>query len=109
MPMSTVQSCPSQSLVLYDVPWPTYERLLRAFADRPGVRLTYDRGILELMTLSHEHENRGCLLSRFVEVLTEEYALPAKGVVSTPFRRRKRRRGLEPDGCWWVANEALVR
>ena len=35
--------------------------MLRALAERPALRLTYDRGALELMTLSLEHES----LARF--------------------------------------------
>jgi Uma2 family endonuclease len=107
--MATVQAPAEQRLVLYGVAWRTYERLLRAFADRPGVRLTFDRGVLEIMTLSHEHENRGHLLGRLVVALTEEQNLPVKGGGSTTFRRRRLQRGLEPDECYWIASEALVR
>jgi len=107
--MAVVHSPSEQCLILYGVPWRTYERLLRVFADRPGVRLTYDRGTLELMTLSHDHENRGHLLGRLVVTLTEELGLPLKGGGSTTFRRRRRQRGLEPDECYWIASEALVR
>jgi Uma2 family endonuclease len=28
---------------------------------------------------------------------------------STTFKRRKKKRGLEPDKCYWIANEAKVR
>jgi Uma2 family endonuclease len=107
--MATVHSPPEQRFVLHGIPWRTYLRLLRVLTDRPGVRLTYDRGTLELMTLSHEHESYAYLLSRLVDALTEELGLPVKGGGSTTFRRRKRRRGLEPDACWWIASEALVR
>jgi Uma2 family endonuclease len=107
--MATVHSPPEQRFVLHGTPWRTYERLLRAFADRPGLRLTYDRGTVELRTLSHEHESYGYLLARLVDALTEELGLPVKGGGSTTFRRRKRRRGLEPDACWWIASEPLVR
>jgi Uma2 family endonuclease len=107
--MSTVLSPSEQHFVLYGVPWHTYGRLLRAFADHPGVRLTYDQGTLELMTLSHEHESQSYLLARLVDALTEELGLPVKGGRSTTFRRRRQRRGLEPDNCWWIASEPLVR
>ena len=98
-----------QHFILHAVPWRTYERLLRVFADRPNVRLTYDRGTLELMTLSHEHESYSYILSRLVDALTEELGLPVKGGRSTTFRRPRRRRGLEPDSCWWIASEPQVR
>jgi len=47
--------------------------------------LTYDRGVLELMTISHEHESDGYVLARFVDALTEELVLPVKGGGSTTF------------------------
>ena len=95
--------------MLHGVPWRTYSRMLRALADRRGVRLTYDRGSLELMTLSHEHENQDRLLGRLVVALTEERGLPIKSGGATTFRRRQLKRGLEPDECYWIANEMLVR
>jgi Uma2 family endonuclease len=107
--MATVRTSPEQRLILHGVDWQTYGRLLRAFAHRPGVRLTYDRGILEIRTLSHEHESHVHLLGRLIVALTEELGLPIKGGRSTTFRRRRRRRGLEPDECFWIASEPLVR
>ena len=41
--------------VLYDIDWPTYTRLLRVFEGR-HLRLTYDRGTLEIMSPLWEHE-----------------------------------------------------
>jgi Uma2 family endonuclease len=107
--MSTVHAPSEQRFLLYAVPWRTYHRALRTFAGRPGVRLTYDRGTLELMTLSHEHESYSYIVARLIDALTEELGLPVKGGRSTTYRRRKRRRGLEPDASWWIAHEAQVR
>ena len=91
-------------LRLSAVDWQTYSRLLRAFAERPGVRLTYDRGELEIMSPSLEHDDDGCFLGRLVYVLTEELGRPIRAGGSTTLRRRLRRRGLEPDECFWIAN-----
>src|SRR5207244_659524 len=55
-----------------------------------------------------EHECYKRLISRLVEVLTEEMALPLAGFGSMTFKRRKRRRGLEPDECYWIVNEPKV-
>lgn len=106
--MSTAPAARGQRLLLHDVPWTRYERLLRALDDR-HLRLTYDRGTLEIMTLSHEHEGTSYLLGRFVDVMTEEADLPVKAGRSTTFRRRKKEKGLEPDNCYWIANEKKVR
>jgi Uma2 family endonuclease len=106
--MSSLQVSKSQRLVLYAVSWRTYTRLLRLFDER-HLRLTYDRGTLEIMTLTHEHESYGHLLGRFILVLTEEMGFPVKGGKSTTLRRRKRQKGLEPDECYWIMSEPLVR
>jgi Uma2 family endonuclease len=106
---SSRQRGPRRWLLLKNVNWLTYTRLLRTFADRPSLRLTYDRGILEIMTPLFEHESFGQLLGRFIVVLTEELGLPIAGGGCTTFRRRRLRRGLEPDNCFWIAHEAQVR
>src|SRR5437773_5039758 len=107
--MATVQVPRGRSVVLDDVDWRTYSRLVRVFADRPSLRLAYDRGKLEIMNPLPEHETGAYLLGRFVDTLTEELGLPVKAGRSTTFRRRRKQRGLEADNSYWIANEALVR
>jgi Uma2 family endonuclease len=86
------------------VDWQTYSRLVRAFGERHDVRLTYDRGELEIMSPSLEHDDDAWVLGLFVFVLTEELKLPVKPGGSTTLRRRRRRRGIEADECFWIAN-----
>jgi len=107
--MSTVKLEKPQRLVLYGVDWRTYGRWLRLRDAHRGLRLTYDRGALELMTVTFGHESWSRFLGRLVCAITEELGLPIAGGGSTTFRRRKKQRGLEPDECFWIANESLVR
>jgi Uma2 family endonuclease len=107
--MASVRFPSARRLVLEDVDWPTYTRLLRTFAERRSIRLTYDRGRLEIMSPLPGHETSNELLGRFVVVLTEELLLPILSGGSTTFRRRRKRRGLEPDNCFWIVNEPKVR
>src|SRR6266542_4574101 len=97
-----------QQLVLAGVSWRTYGRLLRAFDDR-HVRLTYDRGDLEIMTLSPEHERFKHLLGLLISVLVEELGWDMAGFGSMTFKSSKQRRGLEPDECYWIQSESMVR
>jgi Uma2 family endonuclease len=106
--MASVSAPATQGLVLHDVDWGTYGRLLRAFGER-RLRLTYDRGVLEIMSPLLEHESDVDLLGRLVVVLTEELGLPIKAAGSATLRRRGRRRGIEPNRAWWIANEPRVR
>jgi Uma2 family endonuclease len=95
---------PGRWLRLSGVDWPTYSRLLRVFAERPGIRLTYDRGELEIMTPLFAHDGDAFVLNLLVVALTDELALPVVGGKSTTMRRRLRRRGIEADECYWIAN-----
>jgi Uma2 family endonuclease len=107
--MSTIQIAPRTCLLLHDVDWETYKRLLWVFAERPSIRLTYDRGDLEIMSPLIEHDTDGRFLGRLVVTLTEELGLNVLSGGSTTCRRRKHRRGLEADECYWIANEPKMR
>jgi Uma2 family endonuclease len=103
--IQTLQRPPTrQTLRLSNVDWKTYSRLLRIFAEHRGVRLAYDRGELEIMSPSMEHDRDGRFLGRLVIALTEELGLPILSAGSTTLRRRLRRRGIEADECYWIAN-----
>jgi Uma2 family endonuclease len=91
------------------VSWTEYTRMLRAFEARPNWRLTFDRGVLEIMSPRPEHESDADFLGRLVVVLTEELDLPIKAARSTTFRRRRLKRGIEADHSWWITNEGRVR
>src|SRR5438067_2276931 len=104
--MSSLATREPASLLLEDIDWRTYSSLLRAFAERPGVRLTYDRGTLEIMAPLFVHDNDGRFLFRVVEALTEELGLPLLPGGSTTLRQRLRQRGIEPDECFWIASAA---
>ncbi len=109
MPTIQVKAPTDNRLVLEGEPWSAYTRLPKLFDERRRVRITYDRGVIEIMTLPHEHEHRAAILARLMVVWTEERGLPLKTGKSTAFRRRDIKRGLEPDECFWIANESLVR
>lgn len=98
-----------QRFLLNGVSWKEYTQMLRAFAERPGVRLTYDRGTLEFMTLSLDHESISRFFSLLILALTLQLGLPLMTGGSTTFRRRRMDRGLEPDDCYWIANERIMR
>jgi Uma2 family endonuclease len=95
---------PGRCVLLSGIDWRIYSRLLHVFAEKPGVRLTYDRGDLEIMSPSLEHDDEGRLLGLLVFVLTEELGLPIRHGGSTTLRRRLRQRGIEADECFWITN-----
>lgn len=97
-----------QRLVLSGVSWERYEGLLRDFEGR-HIRLTYSQGDLEIMTVSSKHERCKSLAARLFEVLTEELDIPVLSLGNTTYKREDLARGLEPDECWYIKHEALMR
>jgi Uma2 family endonuclease len=106
--MIAVREEPIQQLTLAGVPWSSYELVSRAFEDR-HIRITYDRGDLEIMTLAHRHEFSKRLLGRLIEMLTFVLHIKIHSGGSTTFSREVLEKGMEPDECYWIQNEPRMR
>jgi Uma2 family endonuclease len=107
--MATVLSPPEQRILLDNIPWEVYERLLAAHRDRSVPRFTYDRGQLEIMSPSAEHEQLKETVTLLVNIVAEEKSINAEGFGSTTFRRADLARGFEPDACLYIANLGRVK
>src|SRR5262249_26518776 len=108
--MSTVSTAVAseQRFRISLVSWEKYEQMADWFDGR-HVRLTYDRGELELMTVSHKHEFQKHILGVLLMVLVEELDIDIHGAGSMTFKREDLERGLEPDECYWIEHEAQMR
>jgi len=71
--------------------------------------MTYDQGELEMMSPSKTHEQYASLIDRLLQVWTLEWNIDIQSCRTVTFKREDLRRGLEPDNCYYVANEAIVR
>jgi len=107
MPM--VASPPEQRVVLNNVSWETYERLLEEHLDCSAPRFTYDQGVLEIMSPSAEHEWYNQLVSDLVKLLARELRIDILSLGSTTFRRVSAKQGFEPDSCFYVTHVRAVR
>jgi Uma2 family endonuclease len=92
-----------QRFLLRNVGWDGYEALLRIVGDQP-VRLTYDRGDLELMSPPPKHERKKSLLGQFVRALARELQIPVMPVGSTTWKREDLDRGLEADESFYLGD-----
>ena len=107
--MATVLIPADPSVVLTNVSWETYEKLLADLADSSAPRLTYDRGELEIMSPTPEHEKLNRMLADFVGALAEELDIDTENLGSSIFRRGDLERGFEPDSCFYIQNANRVR
>jgi Uma2 family endonuclease len=107
--ISAEQPAVGQRLVLRDVTWLSYEAIGNALLDRPGLRMTYDRGNLEIMTTSSQHEIYKSWLGRLIETIAEEAGLPLVSAGNMTFKRDDLSRGIEGDNCYWITHEPQLR
>jgi Uma2 family endonuclease len=107
--LSTVVSPQDQLVVLHDISWETYERLLDDCLDSSGPRVTYDRGELEILGPSSEHEIVNRSLALLVELVAAELSNEVINVGSMTFKRQDLQQGFEPDSSFYIQNEERVR
>ena len=96
------------SIVWKDVSWNFYRAMLREFDERPS-RINYDRGTLEIMTLCLEHEGYKSVIGGMMTLLAVTLRLRIKHGGSSTLKRLTKKKGLEADQCYWIANEPAVR
>ena len=84
-----------QHFLLRDVSWQAYIAIGDALADRPGLRLTYDRGNLEFMSTSPKHEVYKKHLARFIEILAEELNRAFTTAGNMTFQREDLERAMD--------------
>ena len=109
MTVSPTLSPPINRTILSNIRWQTYQALVLDLAQTSGKRLTYDRGQLEIMTPLPEHEVTKRLLGRFVETTTDVLGIEIYSLGSATWSREDLQRGLEPDECYYITQEAVVR
>jgi Uma2 family endonuclease len=103
--MPGLESAPDeQRMLLHDVSWKEYV-IFRELMDRPGLRMTYLRGALELMSPSPEHELWKKNIARFIELYAHVMDIDLYGYGSTTFKKEAKERGAEPDECYLVGKK----
>ena len=106
--MSTGTIAGEQRVLLRSISWQTYETLADN-PDRAGRLLTYDQGVLEIMSPSRAHESDKSMLGRMVERFAEEQGIDICSSASTTFKRKDLDRGFEADESYYIRNELIVR
>jgi Uma2 family endonuclease len=99
---------PEDRYLTTGVNWQHYEALLVRLEDRPGFRVTYLDGVLEIVSPSLRHEDTksrigDLLLVYFLETDTDYYP---KG--STTFRQQEQRGGTEADESYCIGTDKAV-
>ena len=105
-----LKSPPGGRVTLRNVGWETYKKLVEEDPGCSAPRFFYDRGVLEIVSPSFEHEQIARVIASLVEELAVELEIDVVGAGSTTFKREDLSRGFEPDASFYFSeNAAKVR
>jgi len=96
------------SVTFHDVSWDEYEELLEQVGEAPGLRISYDDGSLCVMTISSEHEKYASFINSLVAGIRLRLRIDILAFGSSTMRKRKRKKGNEPDACFYVQTASLI-
>jgi Uma2 family endonuclease len=100
---------PGQRVLLENVTWTELEAILEELGEHRAARIAYDRGTLEIMAPLPEHEDNKEIISDLVKALLEELDIEFRCLGSTTFKNQFMEQGIEPDQCFYIQNEAVIR
>lgn len=100
---------PGRKVVLDSVNWQEYQKILDQMGEHRAARIAYDEGVLTIMAPTNEHEYYKEGLGKLVEALGQEFKIIVRSRGSTTWEREDLRKGVEPDQCFYIQNESLVK
>lgn len=95
--------------LLPNISWHTFKTMLAEMGSERKNRLAYENGIVEIMSPLLPHENSNRIIEGLIVALCEELGLEIKRAGSLTLTRDDLERGAEPDSCYYIQNESLVR
>src|SRR3989442_707909 len=99
--LKAISPPPDDYLLLHDVSWDFYEATLRELGER-NLRITYDKGSLEIMAPLYDHEWAKAGIRRLIEILSLELDIPIRSLASVTCTRKDLKKGLEPDESYYI-------
>ena len=97
------------AVILEGVSWQTFKALMSDIGDNRICRIAYDRGLLEIRMALQEHEVPKGLLESFIEAIADELEIEGIKLGALTLEREDLARAIEPDSCFYIQNESLVR
>jgi Uma2 family endonuclease len=92
---------PDTRVVIAGVPWEFYASLVGAVREGASCRIAFDGTDIELMTVGPFHDLLKSYIDAFVAIVAEELAIDCQSVGSTIWKRKKIKRGVESDLCYY--------
>ena len=113
--MVTTISTPPQSsseekvITLKGIKWLTFKAIMSDVGDGRAWRIAYDQGVLEIRMPLTEHEEPKGMIESFVEAFADELEIEVRKLGALTLEREDLTRAIEPDSCFYIQNESVVR
>jgi Uma2 family endonuclease len=98
-----------ERVILHNISWETYERILADYEDVSSPHFAYCDGDLEIMVMGFQHETLKMELSELVAEIARVLEIDYKSAGSTTFRKEKKKKGFEGDATFYFENVETVR
>jgi len=100
---------PGKSLVLENISWAGFEKLLTQMGNSRAARVAYSYGMLEIMSPLPRHEIYKEAIADLVKDFAYELNINYACLGSTTWKRQDVQSGIEPDSCFYIQNEPAIR
>lgn len=109
MTSTLLQNPAEQRILLHHVSWQTFKSLLTDVGEDRRTRFAYCQGTLEIMSPLYRHENINRFIDDLIRIMTDELDIGMSKGGSTTLTRDDVKAGAEPDSCYYIQSEPLVR
>ncbi|MDJ0660189.1 MAG: Uma2 family endonuclease [Crocosphaera sp.] len=103
------QNLTENRVILNNITWETFNQILKELGNKRVIRLAYDKEIVEIMTPFGQHEYSNRFIDNLILVIALELDLNIKTMGSLTLKKEIVKKGVEPDSCYYLSNEPLVR
>ena len=112
--LTTTSTPPQQSseeklITLTGIKWLTFKAIMSDVGDGRAWRIAYAEGVLEIRRPLTEHEEPKGMIESFVEAFADELDMEVRKLGALTLEREDLARAIEPDSCFYVQNELVVR
>jgi Uma2 family endonuclease len=99
---------PEVTLTLHGISWETYEDLLEAVGEAPALRISYNEGVVQIMTTSFEHEFFAECINHLVGLVRAVMRIKILSFGRATMKKQEKLKGAEPDACFYVKSAAAI-
>lgn len=109
LPLASLSLTPGSCLTLEGISWQEFEQIQAAYDYRPGIRVAYCDGTLELVSPLPAHERPNRVITDIVKVLLDAQDRDWEDFGTSTLKREKKLAGVEPDTGFYIQNAERMR